>query len=86
MFSKFFIDRPMLSSVIAIVITLSGIIALKSLPVQEYPTLTPPLITISANYPGADADTLSRTVASPLESAINGAKHMIYMSSSAASS
>lgn len=86
MFSKFFIGRPMLSSVIAIVITLAGLIALKNLPVQEYPTLTPLLINVSATYPGADADTISRTVATPLENAINGVKDMIYMSSNASAS
>lgn len=85
MFSKFFIDRPRFALVIAIVITLVGLIALKNLAVQEYPTLTPPQINISAIYPGADADTVSKTVAAPLEQAINGTKDLIYMTSTASS-
>lgn len=85
MFSKFFIDRPRFAIVIAIVITLVGLIALKNLAVQEYPTLTPPQINISAIYPGADADTVSKTVAAPLEEAINGTKDLIYMTSTASS-
>lgn len=85
MFSKFFIEKPILSTVIAIVIILAGIIALKELPVQEYPTLTPLQIIIRAVYPGADAETVSRTVAIPLEDAINGVKDMIYVSSTASS-
>ncbi len=85
MFSKFFIERPILSTVIAIVIILAGIIALQELPVQEYPTLTPLQIVVRAVYPGADADTVSRTVAIPLEEAINGVKDMIYVSSTASS-
>ena len=85
MFSKFFIDRPRFSTVIAVVIILAGVMALRVLPVQEYPTLTPPQIIVRALYPGADADTVSRTVAAPLEDAINGVKDMIYMSSTASS-
>lgn len=85
MFSKFFIDRPRFSTVIAIVIILAGVMALRVLPVQEYPTLTPPQIIVQATYPGADADTVSRTVATPLEDAINGVRDMIYMSSTASS-
>lgn len=85
MFSKFFIERPLLSTVIAIVITLAGIIALKELAVQEYPALTPLQIIVRAVYPGADADTVSRTVAIPLEDSLNGVKDMIYISSTASS-
>ncbi|UOD34829.1 multidrug efflux RND transporter permease subunit [Deferribacteraceae bacterium V6Fe1] len=85
MFSKFFIERPRFSTVIAITIILLGLIALKNLPVKEYPTLTPPQINISAIYPGADADTISKTVAAPLEEAINGVNDLIYMTSTASS-
>lgn len=85
MFSKFFIDRPRFAVVIAIIVILSGLIALKNLAVQEYPTLTPPQINITAIYPGADADTVSKTVAAPLEEAINGTKDLIYMTSTASS-
>ena len=82
MFSKFFIDRPIFSTVMSIVIVLAGIIAIRSLPVQEYPSIAPPQITVSATYPGADAQTLANTVAAPLEEEINGVKDMIYMTSS----
>ncbi|WP_025209416.1 efflux RND transporter permease subunit [Hippea sp. KM1] len=83
MISKFFIEKPVFPLVISIVIILAGITALKSLPVQEYPTITPPTISVEAYYPGADAETLAKTVAAPLEEAINGVKNMIYMSSTA---
>lgn len=86
MFSKFFIDRPRTSAVLAIVIILAGVLAIRSLPVKEYPTLTPPQITVQAVYPGADAETLAKTVAAPLEEAINGVENMIYMTSTASSS
>lgn len=85
MFSKFFIERPRFSTVIAIAIILLGLIALKNLPIKEYPTLTPPQISISAIYPGADADTISKTVAAPLEEAINGVNNLIYMTTTASS-
>jgi HAE1 family hydrophobic/amphiphilic exporter-1/multidrug efflux pump len=86
MFSKFFINRPIFASVISIIIVLAGLIALKSLPIQEYPGIVPPQITVQAVYPGADAQTLATTVAGPLEDAINGAKNMIYMTSTASPS
>ncbi len=86
MFSKFFIDRPIFASVLSIILVLAGLIAIKGLPVQEYPSIVPPQISIQAVYPGADAETLSKTVASPLEDAINGAKNMIYMTSTASPS
>jgi len=86
MFSKFFIDRPIFASVLSIILVLAGLIAIKGLPIQEYPSIVPPQISIQAVYPGADAETLSKTVASPLEDAINGAKNMIYMTSTASPS
>ncbi len=86
MLSKFFIDRPIFASVLSIVIVMAGLMAIRALPVQEYPRVVPPQITVQAIYPGADADTLSKTVAAPLEDAINGAKNMIYMSSTASPS
>jgi len=86
MLSKFFIDRPIFASVLSIILVLAGLIAIKGLPVQEYPSIVPPQISIQAVYPGADAETLSKTVAAPLEDAINGAKNMIYMSSTASPS
>lgn len=81
MFSKFFIDRPIFSSVISIIIVLAGLISIGALPVQEYPSIVPPQIHVQVSYPGADADTLLKTVAAPLEEAINGAKDMIYTTS-----
>jgi len=84
--SRFFIERPRFATVIAIIIVLSGILAIRRLPIKEYPTLTPPRISVQAVYPGADAETLSKTVAAPLEEAINGVPGMIYMVSTASSS
>jgi len=86
MFSRFFIDRPIFASVMSIIVVLAGLIAIKNLPVQEYPAIVPPQITVQAVYPGADAETLAKTVAAPLEDAVNGAKDMIYMTSTASPS
>ncbi|EDP6893276.1 multidrug efflux RND transporter permease subunit [Campylobacter lari] len=86
MFSKFFIERPVFASVVAIIISLAGIIGLYSLPVEQYPSLTPPVVKVSANYSGADAQTVAQTVAIPLEDAINGVENMIYMDSTSSSS
>ncbi len=81
MFSKFFIDRPIFASVIAIVILLVGLICLPLLPVEKTPDITPPTVMVQATYPGANAETVAETVATPLEEAINGVDGMIYMSS-----
>ncbi|MFN3480422.1 MAG: efflux RND transporter permease subunit [Thermodesulfovibrionales bacterium] len=86
MISRFFIDRPRFAAVIAIIIIIAGILSIRALPVKEYPTLTPPQITVTAIYPGADAETLGKTVAAPLEEAINGVENMLYMTSTASSS
>ncbi|MDR3362344.1 MAG: multidrug efflux RND transporter permease subunit [Desulfovibrio sp.] len=82
---NFFLRRPVLSAVISILITLVGALALKSLPVAQYPDLVPPTVTVSAFYPGASAETISATVLAPLEVSINGVENMLYMTSSAAS-
>ncbi len=81
MFSKFFIERPIFSSVISIVVLLAGYAALKILPIEQYPQVTPPQVAVSAVYPGADAATVAKTVATPLEEQINGVDDMIYMDS-----
>jgi multidrug efflux pump len=74
MFSAFFIKRPVFASVIAIIIVLAGGISIFSLPISEYPRVSPPQIVVSTSYPGASAETISQTVAAPLEQEINGAK------------
>ncbi len=80
-FSHFFIDRPIFAVVIAIVISLVGSIAYTSLPVSQYPEIAPPTIVVRASYPGANAETVAATVATPLEEQINGVEDMLYMSS-----
>ncbi|EHD3049010.1 multidrug efflux RND transporter permease subunit [Campylobacter upsaliensis] len=86
MFSKFFIERPVFASVVAIIISLAGAISLSSLPVEQYPTLTPPTVSVSATYTGADAQTISESVAIPIEDAINGVENMIYLESTSSAS
>jgi multidrug efflux pump subunit AcrB len=80
-FSRFFINRPIFASVLSIVITLAGSIALFTLPVAQYPDITPPTVEVSASYPGANAKTVADTVAAPIEQAVNGVEGMMYMSS-----
>ncbi|MEW6078797.1 MAG: multidrug efflux RND transporter permease subunit [Thermodesulfobacteriota bacterium] len=86
MFSRFFIERPIFATVISLIICLAGLVALKSLPVEQYPPITPVQVTVSATYPGADSRTLAESVAAPIEAQINGVDNMIYMSSSSSSS
>ena len=81
MFSKFFINRPIFASVLSIVIVLAGLIALRSLPVAQYPDITPPTVEVSASYPGANAQVVADTVAAPIEQQVNGVEGMMYMSS-----
>ena len=79
--SNFFIARPIFASVLAILITLAGAIALTQLPIARYPQITPPSIVVSARFPGADATTVEQSVAAPIEQQVNGAPNMLYMSS-----
>jgi HAE1 family hydrophobic/amphiphilic exporter-1 len=80
---KTFIDRPILSAVISIVIVFAGIIGLSSLPVERYPDIATPTITVEATYTGANAETVQKSVIAPLEEAINGVENMLYMTSEA---
>lgn len=82
MFSKFFIDRPIFATVIAVLMVLAGLLTIKSLPVAQYPDITPPTVFVSASYPGADAKTVAETVGVPIEQQVNGVEGMMYMSSS----
>ncbi len=81
MFSKFFIDRPIFASVLSIVITLAGAIAVWVLPLSLYPPISPPTVSVDCNYPGASAQVVSETVATPIEQQVNGVENMMYMSS-----
>ncbi|MBF0552874.1 MAG: efflux RND transporter permease subunit, partial [Deltaproteobacteria bacterium] len=85
MFSKFFIERPIFATVISIVFCLAGLVAMTALPVEQYPTITPVQITVSATYPGADSQTVADSVAAPIEAQINGVDNMLYMSSTSTS-
>lgn len=80
---RFFIDRPVFSGVISVVIVLMGTIAIFSLPVEQYPDIAPPTINVWATYPGANAETVQKAVIAPLEEAINGVEDMTYMTSTA---
>lgn len=83
--SQFFIDRPIFAGVISIAIFLAGLIAMTQLPISEYPEIVPPSVVVTAQFPGANPETLAATVATPLEEQINGTENMLYMSSQAAS-
>lgn len=81
MISKFFINRPIFASVLAIIIVLTGSIALFNLPIAEYPNITPPTVNVTATYPGASAEVIAQTVGAPIEQSVNGVENMLYMSS-----
>ena len=80
-FSRFFIDRPIFASVIAVIIAVVGGLAYFALPISQYPEIVPPTVTVTADFPGASAETVAETIAAPLEQEINGVDDMIYMSS-----
>ncbi|HEX5612273.1 MAG TPA: multidrug efflux RND transporter permease subunit [Burkholderiales bacterium] len=81
MFSRFFIDRPIFAAVLSIFIVLGGLASMRVLPIAQYPEISPPVVTVTAIYPGASAEVLEATVAAPIENAINGVENMIYMNS-----
>ena len=83
---SFFIDRPVFSAVISILIVIVGIIGLTMLPIDQYPQITPPVVKISASYPGASALTVSQAVATPIEQELNGTPGMLYMESNSSNS
>ena len=85
MFSRYFIDRPIFAFVISIFIVLAGLAAMRSLSVAQYPEMSPPVVQVTAVYPGASAEVLEQTVATPLENAITGVEGMMYMSSTSTS-
>src|SRR4051812_846683 len=81
MFSNFFINRPIFASVLSIIVTLAGGVALFALPIAQYPEITPPTVEVSASYPGANAKVVADTVAAPVEQQVVGVEDMLYMSS-----
>src|SRR5438552_3250036 len=81
MFSRFFIDRPIFATVISVVITLAGFVAVWTLPIAQYPEVTPPTVQVTSLYPGANAQTVRDTVAAPIEAQVSGVEGMMYMSS-----
>jgi len=83
MISRFFIQRPVFATVLSIVITLAGLMAMRSLPISQYPDVVPPEVVVQANYSGASAEDIAATVAAPLEQQINGVENMLYMTSTA---
>ena len=85
-FSSVFIRRPIFATVISVIIILIGLMAMRTLPIEQYPQVVPPTISVSATYPGASAQTVSDTVASTLAQEINGTENMIYLTSSSSDS
>lgn len=83
-FSNFFIRRPIFATVISIIMALVGVMAMRALPIEQYPSVVPPTVSVQAQFPGANAETVAQTVAAPLAEAINGVEDMIYMTSTSA--
>jgi multidrug efflux pump len=81
MFSKFFIERPIFATVISLIIVIAGLVCMKALPVEQYPSITPVSIQVTTTYPGADAKTVGDSVAAPIEAQINGVDNFLYMTS-----
>ena len=83
---KLFIDRPILAGVISVVILILGLIGLSQLPVEQFPEIAPPTVSVSTSYTGANAETVLKSVVVPLEEALNGVENMMYMTSTASTS
>jgi len=83
MFERF-ITRPVLATVISVILVILGVVGMTQLPITRFPDIAPPSVTVTASYPGASAETVGRSVAPPLEEAINGVENMIYMTSTSA--
>ena len=81
MFSRFFIKRPIFATVLSIVITLGGALSVFTLPIAQFPRITPPTVNVQATYPGASAKDVAEAVAAPIEEFVNGVEGMMYMSS-----
>ncbi|MCC7423927.1 MAG: efflux RND transporter permease subunit, partial [Planctomycetaceae bacterium] len=81
MFARFFVDRPIFATVLSVVIVIIGLVALQQLPIAQYPEVAPPVVQVTATYPGANAVTVAETVATPIELEVNGVERMLYMSS-----
>jgi HAE1 family hydrophobic/amphiphilic exporter-1/multidrug efflux pump len=86
MFSRFFIDRPIFAFVISIFIVIAGLAAMRVLPIAQYPEISPPVVQVVAVYPGASAEVIEQTVASPIENALTGLEGLMYMQSTSTSS
>ena len=84
MISHFFIDRPIFASVLSILITLCGALALWNMPLAQFPHISPPTVQVDCNFPGASAQVVAATVAAPIEQQVNGVEDMLYMSSQSA--
>ena len=85
-FSKFFIERPIFATVLSLLLLVAGGVSLFILPIDQYPSITPPTVQVTAVYPGANAETIAQTVGIPIEQQVNGVDGMLYMSSTSSSS